>query len=64
MKAFLGALVFAMGVGGAVTCPDHVRAEAASRVQIPDETVNELNRQLDLVAEYMRGGKPQLAENG
>jgi len=62
MKAFIGAMVFAMCVGGAVTCPDHVRAEAANRVQIPDETVDELSRQLDLFTEYMRGEAPELAE--
>jgi len=43
-------------------CPDHVRAEAANRVQIPDETVDELSRQLDLFTEYMRGEAPELAE--
>jgi len=64
MKVFLGTLLLAMGIGGAVSCPDHVRAEAAERVQISDETVEEFGRQLDLFTEYMRGEAPELAETG
>tara|TARA_R110002072_G_scaffold55752_5_gene144931 strand:+ start:819 stop:1037 length:219 start_codon:yes stop_codon:yes gene_type:complete len=58
MKAFLGTIVFAMGVAGFVMCPSHIKAEAAEGVQIPEDTADELARQFDVFTEYMRGETP------
>lgn len=60
MKAVLGLISLTLVSAGVIACPAHLRSEAAQTVQISDETMGELSRQLDLFTAYMQGDAPDL----
>lgn len=60
MKLLAGAAIAAILIIGAVTCPQHVRAQAQEAVEIPPELKAEVARQIGLFVAVMEGDRPDI----